>query len=872
MPHAWIKRIVHPSWPAMLLLAALALSGRALVAQQREGEPKAEPPPVKAGEIPRGQAVDRYGDPLPAGALARLGSIRFRHPAMITMLAVAPSGKHVVTYCQGNPMLRRCDLTTGEVVEFHDLGAAFRAVSTSRRTSLVFTASDDRLIAVSPNSVQAIDPEKKTASVLKSDLQQGFVLCTSISRDGKLLALVQTRGSGRVLVISTADGKTVQDIPKAVNSPIDVAFTHDGTAITISSHNQSEGLRSWSVETGKELSPIKELQGNAVSLAYSSDGRWLAAGHGQPSLSIIDLKAGEKVQKTKTLGGFTSSLRWVDFTPDGKTLLAYDNMGMLAVFDPEQGKELRKFHVGPSQALPAISPDGKRVITSEGNVVDAWSIETGEPVHPYDGHRSYLMQAAISPDGKWAATMGQDNTLRVWDVATSRQVLHRRRPGYGSPSVAFTGDGRHLLWANSPTSIEFLEVSAIAGDKPAAVAREIRGNQFAMFAISEDGRTLVANNSAGGGGGSQIWNLTQEKPNAVFVAATFGANGMPLAYSADARVSATKFNVDGTGQQLVIADLARRREITRLISPGQQPLQGVFAGSRLFASRSQRQIALWDVLSGKSVVSVNAAGAATTTTALTCSGDGRLLVWAENDAERSIRLYDSLNGRELGKFGGHMGFVHALALYTSGERPVLVSGSYDSTALVWDLRSILDEVRKNTPRLASEPADRLWADLGSDDAAAMHRASWVLAAAGEEAVPVLAERLEPVPIDQALGEKIARLVAQMDDDLFSVREQASRQAAELGEPAEPHLLEALKTTDSAEARHRVRRLLAEIAARPLVLTTDQQRAIRAVQILEQIGGGEARAIFERLSQGQPSARLTQEAKNALARLDESEMN
>jgi WD40 repeat protein len=787
------------------------------------------------------------------------------------MLAVAPSGKHVVTYCQGNPMLRRCDLATGEVAEIHDLGAAFRAVSTSRRTSLVFAASDNRLIAVSPNSVQAIDPEKKTASVLKSDLQQGFVLCTAISRDGKLLALVQTRGSGRVLVISTEGGKTIQDIPKAVNSPIDVAFTHDGKAITISSHNQAEGLRSWSVETGKELSPIKELQSNAVTLAYSSDGRWLAAGHNQPSLSLLDLKAGEGAARLKTLAGFTSSLRWVDFTPDGKTLLAYDNGGMLTVFDPEQGKELRKFHVGPIQALPAISPDGKRVITSEGNVVEAWNIETGEPVYPYDGHRSYLMQAAISPDGKWAATMGHDNTLRVWDLASSKQALQRRRPGYASPSVAFTSDGQHLLWANSPTSIEFLEVAAIAGDKPAAVAREIRGNQFAMFAISTDGRTLVANNSAGGGGGSQIWDLTQEKPSAVFVAATFGANGLPLAYSADARVSATKFNVDGTGQQLVIADVARRREITRLVSPGQQLLQGVFAGSRMFASRSQqRQIALWDVLSGKSVVSVNAAGTATTTTALTCSGDGRLLVWAENDAERTIRLYDSLNARELGKFGGHMGVVQTLALQTSGERPVLVSGSYDSTALVWDLRSIMDEVRKSTPRLASEPADRLWAELGSDDAAAMHRASWVLAAAGEEAVPVLAERLEPVPIDQALGEKIARLVAQMDDDLFSVREQASRQAAELGEPAEPHLLEALKTTDSAEARHRIRRLLAEIAARPLVLTGDQQRAIRAVQILEQIGGSEARAIFQRVAQGQPSARLTQEAKNALARLEESE--
>ena len=152
----------------------------------------------------------------------------------------------------------------------------------------------------------------------------------------------------------------------------------------------------------------------------------------------------------------------------------------------------------------------------------------------------------------------------------------------------------------------------------------------------------------------------------------------------------------------------------------------------------------------------------------------------------------------------------------------------------------------------------------------MHRASWVLIAAGEEAVPLLTQRLEPAPIDKALGEKVEKLVAQMDNDLFSVREQASRQAAELGEPAEPHLIEALKTTTSAEARHRIRRLLAEIAARPLVLTAEEQRAIRAVQIIEQIGGDRSRAVFERLAKGQPSARITQEATNALGRLDEKE--
>jgi hypothetical protein len=62
--------------------------------------------------------------------------------------------------------------------------------------------------------------------------------------------------------------------------------------------------------------------------------------------------------------------------------------------------------------------------------------------------------------------------------------------------------------------------------------------------------------------------------------------------------------------------------------------------------------------------------------------------------------------------------------------------------------------------------------------------------------------------------------------------------------------------------------LADIAGKPLVLSSEQQRAIRGVQILEQIGGADSREVLRRLTEGQPSARLTHEAKNALSRLDE----
>jgi WD40 repeat protein len=427
--------------------------------------------------------------------------------------------------------------------------------------------------------------------------------------------------------------------------------------------------------------------------------------------------------------------------------LAYDNSGTVTVFDPEKGKKLREFTAGQSQALPALAPDGKTVITSSGNVVDAWDIETGESVHPFEGHRSYVTHVAVSPDGRLGCTMAQDYALRLWDLQTGEQVHTRQRmpPRYGAATVAFTPDGEHLLWANTNASIEMLDVAVLTKQKPppATPAPDFRGNQFATFAISDDGRTLVANNSVGGG--TQIWDLTQKSPSVTQVPPTFGAQSAPLAFSPDARFSATRFNVDGSGQQVVIADIARGRETTRLVSPaGQQILEGAFAGTRLFASRSPRHVSLWDVLSGKAVVNVSTAG--TTVTAVACSPDGRLLAWAESDAARTIRLYDSLNGRDVGKFSGHLGFVQFLRLHPAGERPLLLSGSHDSTTLVWDLRSVMGELRRTTPKLAEQAAGNLWADLGAEDAAAMHRASWVLAAAGDESVPLLAERLQPVPI------------------------------------------------------------------------------------------------------------------------------
>jgi hypothetical protein len=204
--------------------------------------------------------------------------------------------------------------------------------------------------------------------------------------------------------------------------------------------------------------------------------------------------------------------------------------------------------------------------------------------------------------------------------------------------------------------------------------------------------------------------------------------------------------------------------------------------------------------------------------------------------------------------------VSALAFAPDGK--TLASGGRDSTVLVWDASRWRPLPRPRPAALKAGELDALWADLAGADAAKAFRGIQALATSPAQAVPFLGERLRPaVPVDAA---KLRGLVADLEGKRFAVRQRATRDLEKLGELAVPALKQALAAGPPLETRKRVEQLLEKLTG--TVLSSEQLRLLRALEVLEEVGTAEARRVLERLSKGAPGALPTREAQAALARL------
>jgi WD40 repeat protein len=812
--------------------------------------------------------VDQYGDPLPEGALARLGTQRFRHVHSMGDLptAFSPHSKTVVTV--GDGIMRRWDTSTGKLIGRFP----------GDRHVIVLYAPNGKWIA---EHGQLLDP---ISGKVVQHLPEGATPL-AFSRDGAILVIGEQDGS--LTLWDTALGKPRTKLGGSKENVDSAAFSADNrTLITLRGFIKDLEARHWSLAKGTLIRSIK-LPERGHTLRLSPDGKIMATCNRQ-DVSLWDTTTGEQCG-TLTVEGMTPQYG-LAFSQDSRTLATdwYDRQtgeARFCIWDVANRELLRRF---PARAPGFLffSPDDRILASSDhGPCLRLWDVTTGRPLQQYPAHDGAIWAIAFTPDGRVVLSGSNDGTLRVWDAGTGKHV--RELPGHprGVTALAATpdglavvsgGHGAELILQEWQTGKELRRLVLVPKEQLSPNV-----SYGSHLTLAQEGRTVVASiGTTDGGSLLHVWDLTDGR-----VRQRRADHSDSYIFSADARMLATFVSAykpasspkqvkvrETAGTQAVVQDVITGRTRLSILLPDSYGHRAAFSpdGRTLMTSSyklrtdekgsrfSDHTLHLWELVTGFERLTVRSPdeGRLADYSTFTFSPDGRILAAARYD--ETIRLFDLATGAEALTLSGHEADVYTLAFRPDGK--ALASGHRDSTILMWDLVKLAGKLSTPLPLTEVEVA-RAWADLASVDARKAYAAILELAATPNRAVPYLRARLVPATAPPA--ETLRKLLADLDSERFQLRQAAFKELSDIGETADLALEEALKTNPSLEKRRRIEQLL---AAPHIVRDSNLLRAVRSLEVLERIASAPARDVLKAIADGAPEARLTREARATLQRL------
>jgi WD40 repeat protein len=805
------------------------------------------------------QRVDADGDPLPAGALVRIGTTRFRPGGVVGALAFAAGGKELVSV----------NSTTGVQVWDPATGKLLRQYGRPDRGHPPVAVAADGMLAVVLENRQWVFRDTATGQI-KAVLAEpkDATQRAALSPDGKLFALAGWGSTAGVWELAT--GKTLVEPAKHGGRQIDeLAFAPDKRSLAVL--RSQDLVELWDVATGIIRWQTRPDAGNAGYWggAFSRDGKTLAVRTGmRDGIHFYDVEKGTLRLALPKNDYFDHA-----FTPDGKSLVTTDHYREIAVWDVATGQRSHHFPIRAHGLWHlAVSPDGKWVAGADDHNtarLRLWSLSDGKERRPDDGPRDYHLQAQFLSDGKTIASThsewwhGVDRNApccRWWDAATGKHMKGIAWPGKEDHFASLSADGKLLAVAEQHGNLRLYDV---ATGKTRTKFPATGDLQFMDVDLSADGRHVVVNAcriiTPGLGG-------TTENLTLVFDAAT-----AKLMHTwRDARGFSRHCPVTQDGATIALLVEAPRYDQRKIV------LKSLGTGARL--NRLELRIP-WSssvVLSPSgcfiavldwhpSILSLHEAATGSRLYSLPVHDDpayccafsptGRLL--ATGNRTGDLHIWDVMTGKKVATLVGHRGPINSVAFSPDGRR--LVSAGADTTLLVWDSSAWPDAANLAAAKvLTPDP----WETLASKDASLAARAMAVLVSSPDSTLKLLGHHLRQTPAEQV--KHIRELIDALDDPRFATREEATTKLKQLGAIAAPVLEKRLAENPPLEVRARVDKLLREMPDIPL--PSDAIRTLRALKVLEWLHTPGAVEMLTDLSRGEPDGWLTQEATAARGRV------
>jgi WD40 repeat protein len=306
--------------------------------------------------------------------------------------------------------------------------------------------------------------------------------------------------------------------------------------------------------------------------------------------------------------------------------LAYNPQGDIDLAQAEMLQLPTQRYTLPSSLMDlAVSPDGKWAASANfRRIATILDIQTGQTLRQLTGHEGPLSSVAFSPDGKYLLTGSFDKTARLWDAHTGAQIRVFRGHTDLVNGVAFSPDGLRILTGSSDGTAVIWD--ATTGDQLIT----LKGHDGAVnrIAFSPDGKTVL---TSGQNKTARLWDAQSGKQLQVY--AGHNDNIFSVIFSPD----------------------------------GKQVLTGSDDGTAR----------LWDAASGKESQRFDAKGGGVLGIAFSPDGS-RVLV---GTADKVARLWDAQSGALISSYYGHADLVNGAAFTPDGEW--LLTGSVDATIRRW---------------------------------------------------------------------------------------------------------------------------------------------------------------------------------------------
>ena len=264
-----------------------------------------------------------------------------------------------------------------------------------------------------------------------------------------------------------------------------LAFSHDGRWLAAGYLRQSYPYLALAGRAAARV--LRGHTGVVRSLAFSPDDRTLVSASSDHTLRLWDMKSGES---RLTLTDHTQRVRCVRFTADGARCMSGSSDQTIREWDVTTGELLRTRHGHAASVWAlALSPDERWLVSGDyaGQLI-VWDLAADSIRATWPTHAACIRAISFSPDGRLFATSGEDNMVRIWDATTLNCLQELNSHTNWVYAVAFSPDGVRLASAGEDGT---LRIWQIADGRCLHVLRG-HANAIEALAFSPDGRILAS--------------------------------------------------------------------------------------------------------------------------------------------------------------------------------------------------------------------------------------------------------------------------------------------------------------------------------------------------------------------------------------------